>query len=434
MNTTDKPTNTPPSERAPAPAAHDEHDDLPKNLRKPHPVVVILVMVVFIAILGGLLALGYFPHKATEDRARADASEAANESVLVATTRPRPAESAKEVILPCDIRPNQDTLIFPRTAGYLKTQFVDIQDHVKAGQLLAEIDTPEVDAQLLQARAALQQANANVIKAQADLNLNQRSLERLQSVKTEVTPQELDQATTLRDQASAAVDQANANVGAAQADVKRLEVLQGFEKVTAPFDGVITQRTYDIGALLSATAGRPMYQLQSYDTLRVFVNVPQVYSSDIHTGQPAFLTVKNFPDKVFEGTVARTAGSLNGQTRTLPYELDFPNKDGKLLPGMYGEARLAVASPPQALLVPVAAMLFNANGTQVATVTNGVVHFQNITIGRDLGTDYEVLSGVTPQTEIIANPGERLTEGGTVQAVDIPDKKSAATQTAAAKP
>ncbi|HVX86019.1 MAG TPA: efflux RND transporter periplasmic adaptor subunit [Phycisphaerae bacterium] len=403
------PADAPPP--PPAPEPHDDHDGIPKNLKKPHIITVLFVLLLFIALLAGLAALGWFPHQKAEQQAQADATEAAEQNFVVAVATPKLAQAEKDIKLPATIRPNQDTLIVPRTTGYLAKLYVDIQDHVKEGQLLAEISTPEVDAELLQARAAQVQADANVTKAQADLDLAQRNLERLQNVHTEVTKQELDTSTTARDQAAAAVDQAKANVTAAQANTKRLEVLQGFEKITAPFDGVITARNFDVGALLTAGQNRELFRIQQFGTLRVFVSVPQVYATSIKTGQDAFLTVRNFPDKTFKGTVARTADAVEAATRTMPFELHFDNSDGLLKPGMYAEARVPLTAPPQALLVPVSAMLFNANGTQVAIVKNSRVHFQDVTVGNDLGTAIEVLQGLTPQDQVITNPGERLAEG-----------------------
>lgn len=413
-----------------APAAVHEEDAIPKDLRKPHFLTVAFVLILFLGLLAGLFALGWFPHKKAVETAREDAAEMGAEDINVAVATPRPAGASKEVILPATVRPNQDTLIFPRASGYLKRLYVDIQDHVKEGQLLAEIDAPEVDAQLLQAKAAVQQDVANVTKATADLALATRNLERLQSVKTEVTRQELDTSTTARDQAAAAVEQAKANVEAARANVQRLEVLQSFEKITAPFDGTITVRNYDVGTLLTAGQGRELFRLQQSQVVRVFVSVPQVYATDIATSQPAVLNVRNFPNRKFEGTIARTAAAVDPNTRTMPFELHFPNPDGALVPGMFGEARLPVASAPKALLVPVSAMLFNAKGTSVALVKDGKIHFQPVSIDKDLGTDLEVIDGLSPTDQVVVNPGERLQEGTQVQTTSTDSAKAAVTATA----
>jgi len=163
-----------------------------------------------------------------------------------------------------------------------------------------------------------------------------------------------------------------------------------------------------------------MFRLQQSDVLKVYVNVPQSYATDIRTGQEATLTVRNFPKRTFTGTVARTSEAINSNTRTMLFELHFPNKDETLVPGMYGQAKLAVDSAPRALLVPVSSMLFNASGTQVATVEDGKVHFQKVVVGRDLGTDLEVLDGLNADAQVITNPGERLKEGSAVRVAALP--------------
>jgi RND family efflux transporter MFP subunit len=394
------------------------HDDLPRNLRKPHAITVIAVALLFLATLAALFVLGYLPHERAQAQIESDAKTVIADSGRVTVSHPGPMTSAKEIVLPCDIRPFQDTLIFPRASGYLKRLYVDINDRVQKGDTLAEIDAPEVDAQLQQARAALQQAQADASKAQTDLDLAQRTYERYKEVDVKgntFTQQELDERATARDQSKAALAQAQANVVGAQANVHRLEVMQSFETIKAPFSGVITARNFDVGALLSPTDGRPIFHLQQSDTLRVFVNMPQVYATQIHRDQSAELTVRNFPQRVFKGTVTRTADSIDAATRTMPYEIDFPNPDRALVPGMYGQIKIALESPPHTLVIPVSAMLFNAGGTQVATVENGKVHFQKITIGRDLGTEYEVLDGLTEKSVIITNPGQDLVEGGPVK-------------------
>jgi RND family efflux transporter MFP subunit len=397
---------------------HEDPEGIPANLKKPHALTVIAVAAVFAALLGGLFYMGYVPHKKAEHQAAKDAEEMADSGTLVAVAKPKVADGAKEIVLPCDLRPNQDTLVFPRASGYLKKLYVDIQSRVEKDQLLAEIDAPEVDAQLLQAQAALKQSKADANKAQADLELAERTLTRYRNARvtgTEVSQQELDERETARHQAEAAVAQAQANIAAAEANVQRLQVLQGFEKVTAPFAGVITARNFDVGSLLSPTGGRPLFQLQQSDTLRVYVNVPQVYATDLKTGQEAKLTVRNYPRRTFTGKVVRRAQAINSNTRTEPFELEFANPDLALVPGMYGQVQLAVTSAPKALLIPVSAMLFNAQGTQVAVVQEGKVHFQRVTVGRDLGTDLEVIDGLTPDMQVVTNPGERLAEGVEVQ-------------------
>jgi membrane fusion protein (multidrug efflux system) len=424
MSATATPPNSvkPSVRHEPAPQT-DSHDDLPKDLKKPHVIIVIAVGLLFLAVLAALFVIGYLPHRRAEAAAVAAAEIAGDDTPVVSISLPRPAQGAKEVILPCDIRPYQDTLIFPRASGYLITLNADIGKSVTEGEVLADIDAPEVDAQLKQAEAALQQANADADKAKTDLELADRSYERFKNAAKggdEVSQQEIDERATARDQANAVLAQMQASVEAAKANIGRLKVMQSFDKITAPFSGTITVRNFDVGALLSPGDSRPIFRLQESDKLRVFVNVPQVYATQIKINQDATLTVRNYLNRTFKGTVTRTASAVNPNTRTMPFELQFPNTDGALVPGMYGQAQLSVQSAPQALLIPVSAMLFNASGTQVAVVNNGKVHFQQVSIGRDLGTDLEVLDGLDDKSQVITNPGERLTEGSVVKVADAP--------------
>ena len=408
------PKNSVRNESSPAPAhgaVEDHHDDLPKNLKKPNLLIVIAVAILFLVLLAGLFVVGYLaPSPRPGSRPRPMPISPPMTPISSPSRNRAPPSGAKEILLACDIQPFQDTLIFSARQRLSGSRLnVDIGDHVQKDQVLAEIDAPEVDAQLVQAQAALQQANADVAKAQTDLELAQRSYERFASAAkggNDVSQQEIDERATARDQAKAVIAQAQASVAAADANILRLKVMQSFDKILAPFAGTITARNYDVGALLAPSGGREMFRLQQSDTLRVFVNVPQVYATQIRTSQAASLTVRNFLNRTFNGTVTRTASAVNPSTRTMPFELQFPNPDNALVPGMYGQASLSVDSPPQALLVPVSAMLFNATGTQVAIVDNGKVHFQQVTIGRDLGIDLEVLDGLTPNSQVITNPGE----------------------------
>jgi RND family efflux transporter MFP subunit len=411
----------PRSAAAHGPAEHME-GEIPSDLRRPHPVVIVGVFLLLAGVLLGLFFLGWYPRQAEKKLAAQDAEEVSNAVPVVTVAAPKSNAASHEVVLPCDIRPNQETLIYPRATGYLKKLYVDIQDKVEKDQLLAEIDAPEVDAQLEQARAAQLQSQADVKKAQADLDLAQRTLDRYQNIQgTSITQQERDEKSSARDQAAAALEQTKANVKVTDANVMRLEVMQSFEKITAPFSGTITARNYDVGALLSATnsgegSAHELFRLTQATTLRVFISMPQVEASDVKAGQEATLTVRNFPDKTFTGTVARIADSVDPNTRTMPFELHFANPDGKLYAGMYGEVRIKVTEPRTTLTVPTSALVFDAAGTQVALVKDGRVHFQPVVVGRDLGTELEIHSGLTPEDRVIVNPGERLAEGVEVQA------------------
>jgi len=419
-----------------APAKHEHaEDEIPHDLHRPHPVLLIAVLLGFAAAGAGLFFTGWVPHEQQNRQAEADAKEMSSLVPTVNVTAPTKQPASHELSLPCDIRPNQETLIYPQATGYLKKLNVDIQDPVKKGDVLAVIDAPEVDAELEQSKAAATQARANVTKAQSDLDLAQRTVDRYQDISSgSVSKQEKDEKGAARDQAAAALEQAKANVTAADANVQRLTVEQGFEKVTAPFDGTITERNFDLGALLTTgnMTEKPLFRLTQATTLRVFISVPQVEASQIDVGQGATLTVRNFPGKKFEGTVARIAGAIDTSTRTMPFELHFANPKNELFAGMYGEVRLTISDKTPAILVPTSALVFNAGGTQVALVKNGKVHFEKVAVGQDMGTQLEITSGINSGDHVIVNPSERLVEGGDVNAIG--EKTAEGTPDAAPKP
>jgi RND family efflux transporter MFP subunit len=314
----------------------------------------------------------------------------------------------------------QETSIFPRANGYLKRVLVDIGDRVESGQLLAEIEQPDVDADLLQAKASVAQANANLVKAQNDFDLSQATLKRYEGFAQGggVTQQQLDEKRAAFAQAQSALAGAQANVKVADAAVQRLTAMQGFEKVTAPFAGTITSRNYDIGALINGTnpaAGHELFRVADTATLRVFVNVPQTYVTAVRTGQPASLIVRNFGNREFAGTVARSAGALDPATRTLRYEIDVPNSDGVLYAGMYVQTKLPVTPHQAPMVVPTSALVFDATGTKVWTVDNGKAKAKKVDVGRDFGTEVEIASGLKGDESVVTNPGERLADNAPVQ-------------------
>jgi RND family efflux transporter MFP subunit len=414
-----------PTAAAPAHAHPIEEHVIPPNLKRPHTLTVAGVLVLFVLLIAGLFFLGWGPHEQEKALAISDARSEAITVPVVSVAAPTESQSKTPLVLPCDIKAYQETALYTRANGFLKKLNVDIHDQVKAGEVLAEIDTPDVDAQLAQSEASVNQEKASVVKAQADVDLAQRTLDRYQAVQKagngNVTQQELDQQRTAVDQAKAAITQADSNVVAAQANVQRLKVLQSFEKIVAPFDGVVTTRNYDVGALLSPTdnaPGKELFRIAETDKLRVYVNVPQVYATQIAIGAPATLRVRNYGERDFVGKVARTSSSIDLATRMMSFELEFANPDGALFPGMYGEAHLVVTDPHPVLRIPTSAMMFDATGPHVALVQDGKIHFQPIVPGRDLGTELEVVSGITSADRIVSSPGEQLTEGGAVQVVE----------------
>jgi RND family efflux transporter MFP subunit len=291
---------------------------------------------------------------------------------------------------------------------------------VEAGELLAQIDAPDTDAQLNQSRAALEQAKANVVKAQADLALAQATYVRYHGLLASggVTQQDLDQRQSDVNQTQAEKAAADAAVKSAQATVERLEAEQGFETIVAPFSGTITVRTYDVGALISTAnnaAGQELFRIAETDKLRIFTKVPQPYVTLLRPHEPVDFEVRNYPGRKFTAYLDRTAGALEQSTRTLLTQLDYDNRDGDLWAGMYGQVLFDLHRDKPVLTVPTSALIFEAEGMQIGVVQGDKVHFHKVTLGRDFGNTVEVLTGITGDDRVVTNPGERISDGGTVQ-------------------
>jgi len=356
-------------------------------------------------LLAALVVGGILPRV----RARAALRTETNQMAIPAVTVVKPKASApgQELVLPANVQAFMDSPIYARTNGYLKHWYADIGARVKKGQLLAEIDTPEVDQQLSQARADLATAEAN-------LKLSQITAERYQGLlKTEsVSQQDSDNATGDYAAKKAVVDSALANV-------KRLQELQSFEKVYAPFDGVITARNTDVGYLIdSGSSGgskAELFHIASPNRLRVYVNVPQVYSPVAKPGLKADLVLQEYPGRRFPGTLVRTADAIDRSTRTLLVEIDVNNPTGELLSGAYAEVHIKLPGSVSSFIIPVNTMLFRSEGLRVVEVKNGVADLIPITLGRDYGNDVEVLSGLTGDEQIIVNPSDSILSGQRVR-------------------
>lgn len=326
----------------------------------------------------------------------------------VSVVHPKPNAPAEEVVLPGNAQAYIATPIYARINGYIKIWYFDIGARVKKGQLLAEIETPEVDKQFDQARADL-------ATAQANLDLSKTTADRYQSLfKTDsVAKQDVEDKMGDLAAKKAIVDSANSNL-------RRLYETQAFQKVYAPFDGILTARNIDFGTLINAGAnapGKELFDIASIDKLRVYVNVPQQYSRDVHTGGHADLTLAEFPGRRFTGTIVRTSDAIDPASRTLLTEVDVDNPKGDLLPGAFVSVHLKVGGKLPAVTVPVNALIFRAEGMQVAVVRDHKANLVPVTIGRDYGTEVEVVSGVTAQDEVIENPSDSLTSGAEVRVV-----------------
>jgi membrane fusion protein (multidrug efflux system) len=408
---------------------HDHGDEnvIPHDLPKPSKTLMFVLASVAAALLVALFLIGLIPGIISAHETDKEAAARATDAPIVSTTQPIPQPASRDIILPADVKAYASTMLFTRANGYLKKWYYDIQSKVKEGDLLAEISTPDVDAELAQSEATLKQDQAAVETADANLKLADQTLQQYKQAQKDdpgsITVEDFNTRVSNYTQAVAAKKQAEANVGAAQANVQQMQVMVSFEKIIAPFDGVITYRGYDNGALVNSSmtgAGQEMFQIQATDTLRVFVSVPQADASMLTVGQPTFLKVRNYGEREFAGYIARTSAALDPTTRTMQFELDFPNKDGALYPGMYGQARLPIVQTRQVVTIPSSALVFNTTGTQVAVVRDGKAYFQKIDVSRDLGTALEVEKGLTPDDVVVTNPGERITDGADVQLAKKP--------------
>jgi RND family efflux transporter MFP subunit len=343
-------------------------------------------------------------------RARANTALAretlASSIPTVAVVHPTPTAGAQEVMLPGNMQAFVDTPIWARASGYLKAWYVDIGARVKQGQLLAEIEAPEVDRQL-------QQTRADLATDQANLKLAQITAERYANLfKTDsVAKQDVDNA--VQDAAAK-----TATVNAAEANVARLEQLVSYEKVLAPFDGVITARNVDVGALVDAdanTAGKELFHLASNVTLRVYVSVPEIYSRAAKPGVNAYLTLTEFPNRQFHGRVVRNADAIDTSSRTLLVEVDVANPTGELLPGSYVSVHLKLPSRTEAVTVPVNTLLFRSEGLRVAVVRNNRTELVPVVIGRDFGNAVEIVSGLHSNDSVIVNPSDSIVSGQQIQ-------------------
>ena len=373
-------------------------------------VISAALLVIFIVVIG----FGFISRRKAEADLKQSTAAAAIPTVNV--VYPKSGAPNNEIILPGNTQAFTDAPIFARTNGYVKSWYFDIGARVKKGQLLAVIETPEVDQQLQQARADLQTAQANL--RQAEITADRwEALWKTNSV----SKQETDVAVSAFHAMKATVDSNTSNV-------RRLEELTGFQKIYAPFDGVITARNTDIGALINSGASTPtqeLFHLTAINILRVFVAVPQLYSQAVRPGATASLTLDEFPGKIFSGTIARNSNSIDLASRTLLVEVDVDNRNGTLLPGAYVRVHLKLPESVTSVTIPANALLFRSEGLRVGVVRNGQAELVPVTIGRDYGSSVEIVSGLQATDAVIVNPSDSLTSGTTVR-VNTPPAQAAA--------
>ena len=378
-----------------------------KHQRPKHRGLIIALLVA--ALAAGVLIFGIRSRIKDEASLRTVTQQMAVPSVSVVL--PKATAAAQEVVLPGNIQPFISSPIYARTDGYLKAWYFDIGAHVKQGQLLAIIQTPEVDEQLSQARSTL-------ATAQANLELAQITRDRYQSLlsKHAVAQQDVDNAVGSYSANKAVVD-------ADMANVRHFEALVSFEKVYAPFDGVIITRNTDIGDLInsgSSTAPRTdLFDIAQPGTLRVYVNVPEEYSRGVKPGVTgADIVLAEFPGQKFQGNLVRTAEAINATTRTLLAEIDVQNPKGTLLSGSYAEVHLKIPGQASTFLLPVNSLIFRSEKLQVGVVKNGKVELTEITPGHDFGADIEVIAGLNANDQVIVNPPDSLVSGQQITIVN----------------
>jgi RND family efflux transporter MFP subunit len=366
-----------------------------------------LVVVGLLVIFGGIIIYGILTRLGEQRAVHADTVQMALPSVSVVS--PQRSAPSQEIVLPGSVQPFISSPIYSRTNGYLKKWYVDIGAHVKKGQLLALVETPEVDQQLLQSRSNLATAQANLKLAEITRNRYQGLL-----ATHAVAQQDVDNADGTYN-ANKAIVEAN------QANVKQLETLQSFEKIYAPFDGIVTARNTDIGDLInsgnSGNVKTDMFHISQPGKLRVYVNVPEQYSKAATPGLTAELTLAEFPGRQFQGKLVRTSNSIIFATRTLTAEIDVDNPTGELLTGSYTEVHLKVPGQASSYVVPVSTLIFRSQGLQIAVVKNGTIALTPVTPGRDFGTQIEIVAGLKGDESMVINPPDSIVSGQKVQVV-----------------
>jgi len=365
----------------------------------------LLVIVLAVGVLGFGVYSGVRSRRVTATELRRPTADAAVEVVSVVS--PTVTEPTQEILLPGTTQAFTDASLFARTNGYVQAWYFDIGARVKKGELLAEIETPEIDQQLQQAQADLETAQANLRQAEITAERWQGLLD-----SGSVSKQETDQAVN-------ALSAMKATVNSNAANVRRLERLQGFEKIYAPFQGVITARNLDIGVLINSgsttTPSQELFHIAAIDKLRVFVAVPEVYAPAARPGAQATLTLDAFSGRTFRGTLVRTANAIDLTARTLLVEVDVDNPRGELLPGAYVFVHLQLPKEVRSVTIPVNTLIFRAQGLQVAVVRDAQARLVPITLGRDHGTFVEIVAGLQPSDQVIVAPSDSLTSGTPVR-------------------
>jgi RND family efflux transporter MFP subunit len=412
--------------------AHGAHSAL-EHPKRPSGGKIAMLLLMAAAVFLVAFFVGYVPHHQRELQIVAEASMQNDALPDVTAVTAKIGSAMGELVLPGNIQAVTEAPILARAEGYVQRRYVDIGDRVTTGQLLAEVEAPDLDQQVKQSQAAVEQAQADLARASAALEQGKanESIAQVTAVRWDnlvkrgaVSKQENDQYQAQYQAQAAnvralerAVDAAKGNISAMQANVARLTDMQGYLKVRATFAGVVTLRNVDVGTLVN-TGSTMLFRIAQTNLLRTYLNVPQSSASDVHVGQMASLATPELPERKFIGAVTRTANALDPSSRTLLVEVQVPNPEGKLLPGMYVEVDLHLPTKNPPLLLPSDTLSVRPEGTMVAVLdSSNAVHFQRVVIGRDYGSNIEILSGLDAGRRLIANPNDSVQEGVKVHPV-----------------
>jgi RND family efflux transporter MFP subunit len=404
------------------PTRSEAHEDelgfeLPQT---PTPSRGRVLLMLAITCLGLALAfgVGYLPKLRARTALEQDAARSEQRLPAVEVVAPTRLDGSRSLTLPGSVRPLAETTLYSRASGYIKAFYKDLGQHADSGELLAVIDTPELDQQITQARAALLQVQAALGQAEATRDLAHVNLERYRKLRPAgvASQQELDQYSAQATVDDANVEAAKAAIEVQRANLARLAKLKSFARVTAPFAGIISDRRIEVGSLVSEGNATPMFQLSATDPVRVFVEVPQDVAPSVRVGRTATIHVREFPDREFTGSITFAAGVLNQTTRTMRTEVRVPNQDGTLLAGMYAEAKLALSAPHVVFELPAPALITNADGQYVVVIgEDGRAHFKNVVLERDAGATVQIASGLRGDERVVRLGAAALSEGERVR-------------------
>jgi membrane fusion protein (multidrug efflux system) len=374
--------------------------------------------------LSTLVFAGVVPRLRAAAEVEDDRERLAAEPAHVHVAVPRHQADGGKVALPGTVQAVQEAVVNARANGYIHSYTVDIGDSVKAGQVMATLDTPDIDEELRAAEAASAQANANIEQAKTQLELASTESTRYQTLAGSgvVSQQDMEEHKASFDARGASLRASEAALRTADANVQRLRDLKAFATIVAPFDGVVTVRNIEIGQLVTAGTGQAMFRVANTSIVRVYVNVPQVYAPSVNVGDAAAISLREFPNRTFDGKVTRTSRALDPATRTLTTEIRVPNPDGALLPGMYAQISLGVNRVDSPLMIAPASLVADASGTRVAVVDHGAIHWRQVKVDSNLGDDVAILSGLSASDQVVVAPSERLVEGLAVSAELEPAK------------